>query len=247
MHQHVAGELTDMEGETSHTLCDNTPVVAWRTKGSTTTTKTTAYLLRIAAIMRKHQKANHKINHMKLSGLPTRWMRKICPILKEERSSSTSKLKESVIEHYLYPALDRAYYVVESYPGDDEQEEDGNKDAPNEKISIGPNTSILDVLDPSIIEDDELLLGIRTRLLQGEVVIIRDTFRREFAEDAWGELNRESIHWEVNPDVKTLHSIPGHSSHKHKPIESTYPQSPEHGQYTKLIRAREIKDLSWIN
>ena len=64
MHQHVKNNLYDREGETDHTLCDNTPTVAWRTKGSTTTTKVTAYLLRIAAMQRKHFKTNNQISYI---------------------------------------------------------------------------------------------------------------------------------------------------------------------------------------
>jgi hypothetical protein len=42
-------------GQTTHTFCDNTPSVAWRTKGSTTTTKSAAYLLSWSALhQREH-------------------------------------------------------------------------------------------------------------------------------------------------------------------------------------------------
>jgi hypothetical protein len=34
-----------MAGESSHNFCDNTPAVAWQTKGSTSTTQVTANLL----------------------------------------------------------------------------------------------------------------------------------------------------------------------------------------------------------
>jgi hypothetical protein len=45
-HHHVL-EATGLPtaGESTHTFCDNTPTVAWQTKGSTTTTTITADLL----------------------------------------------------------------------------------------------------------------------------------------------------------------------------------------------------------
>jgi hypothetical protein len=44
-----------LQGQTTHTFCDNTPSVAWRNKGSTTTTKSAAYLLSWAALhQRQH-------------------------------------------------------------------------------------------------------------------------------------------------------------------------------------------------
>jgi hypothetical protein len=39
---------------TIHTLTDNTPVLAWQSKGSTTTTGVPAYLLRLQAIHQRH-------------------------------------------------------------------------------------------------------------------------------------------------------------------------------------------------
>jgi hypothetical protein len=64
VHQAVLGENAAVEGETAHTLCDNTPAVAWRHKGSTTSTNRNAHLLRLAAHLRKQQRANHRISHI---------------------------------------------------------------------------------------------------------------------------------------------------------------------------------------
>jgi hypothetical protein len=64
MHQDVLADHTPVAGETIHTFCDNTPAVAWRTKGSTTSTKSTAYLLRIAALMQRNQRCHHTIEHI---------------------------------------------------------------------------------------------------------------------------------------------------------------------------------------
>ena len=70
LHQYVLGKTTKVAGETSYTACDNSPAVAWRTKGSSTTRKARARLLRLAAGLRREQRAHHRIGH--LSGVDNR-------------------------------------------------------------------------------------------------------------------------------------------------------------------------------
>jgi hypothetical protein len=54
-HHHILEEAGyPMAGESTHTFSDNTPALAWQTKGSATTTKVTADLLRHSAL---HQQA----------------------------------------------------------------------------------------------------------------------------------------------------------------------------------------------
>lgn len=175
-----------------------------------------------------------KEDHIRLTANEAVWIAHkmdIEAITDPVRKEKLSKIKESIMDNYLYP-LDRVY-TVDSVDDDecnaDDKEDvisrtDADVHKTNEKldINITSQSSILDALDPSILEDDELLSDIKAKLLQGEVVIIRDAFKPEFAEYAWAELNREELKWEVNPDVRTLHSIPGHTSHKQKPIEATY-------------------------
>jgi hypothetical protein len=55
IHQHILGQHASVTGETAHTLCDNTPAVSWQDKGSTTTGKSAAYLLRLGAFIQKEQ------------------------------------------------------------------------------------------------------------------------------------------------------------------------------------------------
>jgi hypothetical protein len=64
VHQAILGDCVPVCGETAHTLCDNTPAVAWRTKGSTTTTKPAADLLRLASFIRREQRCHHRISHI---------------------------------------------------------------------------------------------------------------------------------------------------------------------------------------
>jgi len=60
----VLGKITPVAGETSYTGCDNTPAVMWRQKGSSTTQRTRARLLRLASGLRRHQRAHHRIGHL---------------------------------------------------------------------------------------------------------------------------------------------------------------------------------------
>jgi len=64
LHQAVLGVSPRLRGETVHTHCDNTPAVAWRERGSVTTTKCRADLLRLAALLRREQAINFRISHI---------------------------------------------------------------------------------------------------------------------------------------------------------------------------------------
>lgn len=64
LHQDVLGDHAPVAGETCHNFVDNTPAIAWRTKGSTTTTKVTASLLRYAALHRRRHQSNNQYSHL---------------------------------------------------------------------------------------------------------------------------------------------------------------------------------------
>jgi hypothetical protein len=64
MHQAILGEHAKVDGETAHTLCGNTPSIAWQAKGSNNTTKLVANLLQVAAFIPQEQRCNHRINHI---------------------------------------------------------------------------------------------------------------------------------------------------------------------------------------
>jgi hypothetical protein len=51
-------------GESTHNFCDNTPAVAWQTKGSTTTTPVTADLLRHAALQQRQTGHVQRFEHL---------------------------------------------------------------------------------------------------------------------------------------------------------------------------------------
>lgn len=64
LHHWVLGKLVPVKGETTYTACDNTPAVSWRQKGSATSNKAKARLLRLASGLRREQGAHHRIGHI---------------------------------------------------------------------------------------------------------------------------------------------------------------------------------------
>ena len=64
LHQWVIGKTAKVEGETTYTGCDNTPAVAWRGRGSSTSIKARARLLRLAAGLRRKQRAHHRVGYL---------------------------------------------------------------------------------------------------------------------------------------------------------------------------------------
>lgn len=62
--QAVLSDHAPLSGETIHTLCDHTPAVSWRQKGSSTSTQVRASLLRMVSLLRRNQRVNHQISHI---------------------------------------------------------------------------------------------------------------------------------------------------------------------------------------
>ena len=99
------------------------------------------------------------------------------------RRKKLEELKVSV-RNYLSP-LDDSVFVIEGGEGDDEDH--GSEDALSDDFAILSNTSIIDLLDPSLMEDEELLDEIRQNLLLGNLVVIEDAFKP-------GKCSRQGIH-----------------------------------------------------
>src|SRR5210317_295276 len=64
LHQWVIGKTAPVAGETTYTGCDNTPAVSWRGRGSSTSIKARARLLRLAAGLRRKQRADHRVGYL---------------------------------------------------------------------------------------------------------------------------------------------------------------------------------------
>jgi len=125
------------------------------------------------------------------------------------RRTELHKLKESVLSN-LYPD-GHVLYVEDDDDGEPDEVEEG---LPEADFSLGKVSSIVDVLDPLILNDEELLVDIRTALLQGKLVVVRNAFRPKMADYVWDLMNDEAISWEeytvpwkTTPHFKTSRSI----------------------------------------
>ena len=67
-----------------------------------------------------------------------------------------------------------------------------------DELTQGEDASIEKYLNPKLFEDPETMQGISRQLRSGDVVILRDAFRPEFAEMVHAELNDKNVAWELN-------------------------------------------------
>jgi hypothetical protein len=82
-------------------------------------------------------------------------------------------------------------------------------------FNITSESSILDYLDPTLLEDDETLADARKSLLDGKLVVIRDAFIPEFAEHVWKQIDRDDLNWtNLDHNFDSQH-IAGHISFKY--------------------------------
>jgi len=58
--------------------------------------------------------------------------------------------------------------------------------------------SIVNFLNPALFEDPETLDDVGRRLRAGEVVVLKDAFRPEFAEATYRELKSKTLPWVIN-------------------------------------------------
>jgi hypothetical protein len=63
-HLDVVSHTVDVRERTLYTLTDNTPALAWQQKGSTTTTKAPAYLLRLQALHQRFHRYHPRFSHI---------------------------------------------------------------------------------------------------------------------------------------------------------------------------------------
>ena len=72
------------------------------------------------------------------------------------------------------------------------------------------DASIAKYLNPKHTENPEKMKEIAERLQAGDVVVLRDAFRPEFAEMVYTELNHKEVAWELNEDY-----FPDGYAHRH--------------------------------
>jgi Rps23 Pro-64 3,4-dihydroxylase Tpa1-like proline 4-hydroxylase len=127
-------------------------------------------------------------------------------------------LREAIANEYLYP-LDKSTHVIESYEEDDSTMNAtlGQRvDTVEPVFNITSESSILDYLDPTLLEDDETLANVRKSLLDGQLVVIRDAFIPEFAEYVWKQLDRDDLNWTRMVHKSNSQHTAGHISSKHR-------------------------------
>ena len=60
---------------------------------------------------------------------------------------------------------------------------------------LHPESSLLDFLDPTILEDEVLLGEIKSKLFEGRLVVIQDAFKPEFAEFVHSQISSDDVAW----------------------------------------------------
>ena len=102
MQEILVAEAHDVAEQTVNTCCDNTPAVAWRNKGSATTTGPAAYPLRLASLLQRRHRHVPRVyyipgrrNVLAETSSPTSpRAASICPMPISSRSSHTCLLRQ---------------------------------------------------------------------------------------------------------------------------------------------------------
>jgi Rps23 Pro-64 3,4-dihydroxylase Tpa1-like proline 4-hydroxylase len=109
-------------------------------------------------------------------------------------------------------------------------------------FKINSESSLLDFLDPTLLEDDETLADVRKSVRSGQLVVIRDAFIHEFAEYVWMQLDRNDIDWTRQCDIPTPQLVPGHvTTCKHVPEKRSY--STELLEVMDMLNNTKTKDF----
>ena len=89
--------------------------------------------------------------------------------------------------------------------------------ASSSSFIIRENTSVLDYLDPSILEDPSIITEIQDNFRKGNLVVIKDAFLPEFAEYVYQDMSNETNTWLPFVSIKSN----GHNFFKHKMKQKT--------------------------
>jgi hypothetical protein len=174
VHQAVLGSQVAVKGETAHTLCDNTPAVTWRKKGSTTSTHRNALLLRLAAAQGRVQWANHRISQ--IAGLDN--------IMGDNASHLFHLDDEKFLTHFnrTYPQR-RSWKLCKALSGLNSTKMSDRGSAPSELLKDDPfGTSSPDL---SEVDDPvDLLMVFARRWQDGRITPLGNTVRAQTPEDA---------------------------------------------------------------
>jgi hypothetical protein len=111
---------------------------------------------------------------------------------------------------------------------------------PASYFGLKENSSVLDYLDTSLLDDPETLRDLSESLQNGNLAIIKEAFQPEFAELVWSAMTNEEMEWV--PFVVTKNN--GHNFMKHRPVNRGHVLSHIHnifnhpaskGFFSKLV------------
>lgn len=116
----------------------------------------------------------------------------------------------------VYAAATTAADVDDAYDAAAASVDDNNNDVedqvPNNFI-LTNETSLLDVLDPAIVNDPDIISDIQYNLQNGNLIVLKDAFLPEFANLVWNEM--DSIDDDDWKPFKTIRKN-GHNFFKHR-------------------------------
>ena len=136
-----------------------------------------------------------------------------------------SLLLQSIIGHVA--VVHARVGVDDNTKGEEEEEEvvattttienEKNKQAA-EPFYIRDDTSVLDYLDPTILNDPNIISDIQDNFRKGNLIVIKDAFLPEFADHVYADMaHNESIVWQPFVSIKPN----GHNFYKHKMKQRT--------------------------
>ena len=115
-------------------------------------------------------------------------------------------------------------------------DDDGSGNDSNDSFYIRDDTSILDYLDPAIINDSEIIKEIQYNLQAGNLIVLKDAFLPEFAELAWSEMYSDDRIWKP---FKTIRKN-GHNFFKHRPTDRREGTINQIRNVFKHVKSREF-------
>ena len=119
---------------------------------------------------------------------------------------------------------------------DVEEEATSSGSDSDDSFYIRDDTSILDYLDPAIINDSEIIKEIQYNLQAGNLIVLKDAFLPEFAELAWSEMYSEDRIWKP---FKTIRKN-GHNFFKHRPTDRREGTINQIRNVFKHVKSREF-------
>lgn len=107
-------------------------------------------------------------------------------------------------------------------------------------------TSILDVLNPDVLNDRDIMDEIARRLRNHELVVIRDAFVPDFADFVWQDLNRDDLEWPAWEEIAQDGFSLSHSNFYWNDVSTTMREGRAHVQRECTASVRQYLRI-WRN